>query len=169
MESTKQIRLNSSIQNRNYFMETAYATRKQVFENRHMKMEIIDGILHMHYKKDLVITLIVARNCVEEKLRFLDGNEYPTIVYDEGILSIDREARQLFASDAGTKGFTAFAFIKKNILSKILIDFFLRVSSPKIKSRAFTNPEEAMAWIRNLENRKPAAASDCFVTRLFCN
>jgi hypothetical protein len=125
----------------------------RVFENQYMRMEILDGILHTHYKKGISITLDIAIKCVDQKMKILDGNEYPVIVYDEGILSIDKASRDYFASDKGTQGLTASAFIKKSIFSKILIDFFLRISSPKIKSRAFTNVDEAIEWIRGLEKK----------------
>jgi hypothetical protein len=124
--------------------------KKPVFENAYMTMEIRDGILHTRYKKGIRITRDVAECCVAEKIKFLQGHHYPTIVYDDGILSIDKASRDYFASDKGVQGLTASAFIRKSVFSKILIDFFLRISSPKIRSRAFTSTEEAIAWIRSL-------------------
>jgi hypothetical protein len=132
-------------------MEKVYAKQRQVFESRYMKMELIDGVLHTRYKQGAVITHRIAMNCVEDKLRFLDGNEYPAIVYDEGISGIDRAARRYLASDMGNKGLTAFAYIQKNILTRMLIDLSLRVCTPKVRSRTFASADEAIMWFRDLE------------------
>ena len=117
-------------------------------ENEYMIMEIIDGILYTHYKQGIKLTLDIARQCVDEKIKFLQGIAYPAIVIDNGVISIDKQSRDYFASDMGVTGITAAAFIRKSVFSKILIDFFLRISSPKIPSRAFVDTADAVKWLK---------------------
>ena len=69
--------------------------------------------------------------CVDAKIAFLNGQEYPAMIIDEGVISIDKPSRDYFASEKGIIGITFIAFIRKSFFSKILIDFFLKIIPPK--------------------------------------
>lgn len=122
-------------------------TPSRIFENHQIKMEIKDGVLHAHYKAGLMLNLEEAKKLVEERIKLCEGREYPFIIYDGGVVSMDRDARLFFSSYDGTKGIAMAAFIESSVFSKMLINFFLKLTKPNVKSRAFGNVEEAMKWI----------------------
>ncbi|MES2618332.1 MAG: hypothetical protein V4613_10655 [Bacteroidota bacterium] len=118
------------------------------FENHQLRMEIIDGILHAHYKKGFKITLEDARFLVTERLKLCEGREYPFIIYDGGVISMDKAARDFLASVQGTQGIKIAAFVENSLFSKMLINFFLTVTKQRIKGKAFDSEEKALEWIR---------------------
>lgn len=119
----------------------------RVFENHQIRMEVKDGVLHAHYKAGLKLNLEDAKSLVREREQLCEGKEYPFIIYDGGVVSMDRDARIYFSSYEGTKGISLAAFIETSVFSKMLINFFLNLTKPNVKSRAFNNIEEAMNWI----------------------
>ncbi len=123
---------------------------KNIFENHQLKIEIIGNILHAHYKAGLKLTLADAKYLVEERLKLCNGRSYHFMIYDGGVVSMDRDARVYFSSEEGIKGILSAAFIESSAFSKMLINFFLKITSPKVKSKAFTNVEEAQKWIEGL-------------------
>ncbi len=123
----------------------------QIFENHQLKIEIIDGVLHAHFKAGLKLTLADAKFLVDERVRLCNGKSYPFLIFDGGVVSMDRDARVYFSSDEGIRGILYAAFIESSVFSKMLINFFLKITSPKVKSKAFTNLEDALKWIKGLE------------------
>ncbi len=123
-------------------------TNSKVYENHQIKMEIIDGVLHAHYKAGLQLNLEDAQKLVAERVQLCEGKEYPFLIYDGGVVSMDRDARVFFSSYEGTKGISMAAFVETSVFSKMLINFFLRLTKPNVKSRAFNNVNEALAWIK---------------------
>jgi hypothetical protein len=117
------------------------------FENKIIKMEIIDGIMHATYKKGMKITLPDAENIVSERLKMLDGNILPSIVFDGGVVSLDKAARDYFSSEEGTQGIKCVAIVQSSMFSKMLVNFFLKITKPKIKVKAFDNTQEAIKWL----------------------
>ena len=110
-------------------------------------MEIKDGVLHAHYKAGLMLNIEEAKYLVNERMKLCEGKEYPFVIYDGGVVSMDRDARIFFSSYEGTKGISMAAFIESSVFSKMLINFFLNLTKPNVKSRAFSNIDEAMKWI----------------------
>ena len=120
----------------------------KVYENHQIKMEIINGVLHAHYKAGLQLNLEDAKKLVAERVKLCEDKEYPFLIYDGGVVSMDRDARVFFSSYDGTRGISMAAFIETSVFSKMLINFFLRLTKPNVKSRAFNDVNEALAWIR---------------------
>jgi hypothetical protein len=119
----------------------------KIFENHQLKMEIIDGILHAHYKSGITMNLNDAKYLIKERLVLTEGKEYPFLIYDGGVVAMDRDARVYFSSYEGTQGILIAAFIETSVFSKMLINFFLRITKPRVKSKAFNDVNEGLAWI----------------------
>jgi hypothetical protein len=122
-----------------------------MFENEHIKIEIIDGIMHGTYKKGFKITLEDAKNIVEERSKLLGGKDLHAIIYDGGVVSMDKAARDFLSSDEGIKGLKSVAIIENSFFSKMLINFFLKLTNPKIQVKAFGNQEDALKWLKSLD------------------
>lgn len=117
------------------------------FENHLIKIDIIDGIFHAHYKAGLRLNIEDAKLLVQIRMQLCAGKEYPFIIYDGGVVSMDREARLYFSSYEGTQGIMIAAFLESSVFSKLLINFFLKLTKPRVRSKAFSNLDEAMEWI----------------------
>jgi hypothetical protein len=117
------------------------------FENKIIKMEIIDDIMHATYKEGMKITLPDAQNIVNERIKLLDGRILPTIVFDGGVVSLDKAARDFFSSDEGTQGIKCVAIVQSSMFSKMLVNFFLKITKPKVKVKAFDDVKEAIIWL----------------------
>lgn len=122
-----------------------------MFENEHIKIEIIDGIMHGTYKKGFKITLEDAKTIVDERSKLLDGKSVHAIIYDGGVVSMDKAARDFLSSDEGIHGLKSVAIIENSFFSKMLINFFLKLTNPKIQVKAFSNQEEALKWLKSLD------------------
>lgn len=119
------------------------------FENDLVRMELKeDGILFATYKAGLKLTLEDVKNIVSERLKLLDGKKVPVLIIDSGVVSMDKSARDYLSSDEGIAGLKSAALIENSFFSKMLINFFLRLTNPKIQVRAFGNTDDALKWLR---------------------
>ena len=124
--------------------------KETIFDNHQLKIEIEGDVLHAHYKAGMKLTLSDAKFLVDERVRLCEGKSYHFMIYDGGVVSMDRDARVYFSSEEGIRGILSAAFIESSVFSKMLINFFLKITNPKVRSKAFTNLEDAMLWIKGL-------------------
>ena len=120
----------------------------EIYENQQIKMEIIDGIIHAHYKAGLKITLPDAKTIVAERLKLLKSRVLPGLVLDGGVVSMDKAARDYFSSQEGIQGLKSVAIVENSFFSKMLINFFMRITNASIKVKAFSNEVEALEWLK---------------------
>lgn len=118
-----------------------------VFETQFAHLEIRDGILLVTYKRGITITLAMARQMIKERLAFTQYKPYPILVKDEGLVSVDKDARDFFSNE-GTEGLTAGAFVIKSVYSAFFFNFYLRITSPKVPVKMFTDEIKALEWLR---------------------
>lgn len=121
------------------------------FENHQIKMEIVDGILYGSYKAGFKITLPDAKLIVAERLKLLNGRVLPSLALDGGVVSMDKAARDYFSSSEGIQGIKTVALVENSFFSKMLINFFLKLTNPKIQVKAFNNQKEAIDWLKNTQ------------------
>ncbi len=122
---------------------------KEVFENGMVKMEISNGVLFQYYKEGLSFSLDVSKQVAADRLKFLNGRCCPVIVFNEGIVDMDMDSRDFFASEEGFKGLSIVAFVETMHTSKVLISFsFLEPSNPEINFISFDDIDEAIDWLK---------------------
>ncbi len=122
---------------------------KQCFENDFVKMEIHNGILFQYYKAGSNFNLDVSKKIVKARVDFLKGRNFPVVILDEGIVSMDRASRTFFASDEGLKGVSKAAFVETTVFSHMLIRFFfLRMQKALIAAGVFTSRRDAINWLK---------------------
>jgi hypothetical protein len=122
--------------------------KKSIFENRYFSLEIKDGILHIDYKDNLVITLPIAKEMVSDRIKFQEQEKYE-IIPAIGTLNIkyaNKKAREYLGTE-GIKGLTAAAFVAKGLVTKTLLQIFMTVEKPSIPICVFENENEAIEWI----------------------
>jgi hypothetical protein len=120
---------------------------ENVYDTPHVLLEMKDGILFGTYKRGLKMNIDVAHAIVADRLAFTKGKTVPAIIFNQGVISMDKPARDFLASAEGTKGLTAAALILDSPFSSFLGNFYLSVNKPPMPVRIFTNDQAAVKWI----------------------
>jgi hypothetical protein len=113
----------------------------------YIRFELSNGILYAQYKPGVVITLELAKELLAKRLAFTEHKEYPMLISDMGIVSVEREAWALLSSEEGTHNITAGAMLLNTTYSRILGNFFFKLAAPKIPAKIFSNKERALEWL----------------------
>lgn len=110
-------------------------------------IEVINEIAYIEFNKAIKIELEHAIEMVS--IRKKATNNVPRLVIMDGtnIINVSKEARDYLSSEEATEGIIAGAFIVDSPLTKILGNFFLKISKPNKPSKLFTNREEAIEWL----------------------
>ncbi|HEX6193559.1 MAG TPA: hypothetical protein VFZ42_14395 [Chitinophagaceae bacterium] len=120
---------------------------EKVLDTAYVRYELEGDLLIGWYKKDLKITLPVAREIVKTRLEFADHKPVVALVYNLGVVSFNKDARDYLASDEGVQGVIAGAIVLDSPVGSFLGNFYLSVAKPKIPSRIFSKKEAAMKWL----------------------
>lgn len=77
-----------------------------------------------------------------------NGNPYVVLVVPEPFAQISREARELIASNKLGNNTIAKAIIVKTLAHKLIVDFYLAVNKPFMKTKTFNAKEPALLWLK---------------------
>lgn len=112
-------------------------------------LEISNGIVILTYKKGMNLNLKAASSLVEERLELTRGQTYPALIDAEGIVTIDKKARDYFATERAQYGISAAALVCKSFYSRVLANFFLNLtaSQRKIPAKIFRSRQKALLWL----------------------
>jgi hypothetical protein len=119
----------------------------RVLDTPYVYMKLEDGILRGYYKENVRITAEIARTIVKERFEYFDRKSFPALIFDNGVKSIDKEARVYFSSPEGIIGLTAACLVLKSSFSMVLGNFLLKLNRPIIPVRIFTNELSALKWL----------------------
>ena len=86
------------------------------------------------------------------RLELTEGRALPVLVYNQGVVSITREARDFLASAKGVEGITAGAFVLNSPVGSFIGNFFLAVHQPKVPARIFRKTEDALRWLEKFRH-----------------
>ena len=109
--------------------------------------EVRDNILIATYKKGIRVNLEIAKKIVQDRLTFTGNKPMVALIYNQGVISMDKEARDYLSSSAGIEGLKAGAIILDSTFTSILGNFILSVSKPKIPAKMFKNVSQAIKWL----------------------
>ena len=115
-------------------------------ENHHATYHIRNGIMHITYKPSISIDLAAAIQIVGDRLKLQEGLSFPVLCDIRGIHEVNKSARDYLAIEGSTL-VTAVAFIVEPTVSKVLSEFYLRISSPPVPSQTFTNIDNARKFL----------------------
>lgn len=115
--------------------------------------EIRDKLLIATFKKGLKIDVEIAKEIVKDRLSFTEGKMTVAIVYNQGVVSLDKKARDFFSSPQGNENLKAGAIILDSSFTAVLGNFFLSVNKPNIPARLFTDTDKAIKWLKKFANK----------------
>ena len=114
--------------------------------NEYATYQIIDGILHIDYHKDVVLDLPAAVYIVKDRLSIQEGRFMPVLCDIRYIQAINKAARG-YLSIEGSVLVKAVAFLIDSPVSEVLSEFYLRTSKPPIPTESFTTKNEALRFL----------------------
>jgi hypothetical protein len=115
----------------------------------YIDFEIENGVLIGTYKPNVLITLKYAKEIVAARIAFMDGGQMPILILNQGIIKMDKDARDYLASAEGIEGLKCAAILLDSNFISITVNFFLKVTKPKLLVKTFTNKQEALNWLQD--------------------
>ncbi|HWJ92371.1 MAG TPA: hypothetical protein VNR87_14745 [Flavisolibacter sp.] len=120
---------------------------KTNFNTGYIDYTIEQGIIIASYKNGVHINLDIAKEIVEARIRFSDKKSYPVLINSQGVVSMDKAARDYFSSEQGIRGLKAAAIVVNSPFSSFLGNFFLWVNRTRLPVKIFTNHQAAFEWL----------------------
>lgn len=121
-----------------------------VLEGTYMKFEIIDSILIATYKENMIIDRLAAEISVKERIEFTNQMCIPALVDATSVKEVNKQARDYFGSEEGSRYLNASAIYTNSLLATYLANFILMVNFQKtrIPIKLFTDKQKAIEWLK---------------------
>ena len=107
-----------------------------------------DGIVRIIWIPGAEVTLEDAQETMAAYLKLNMGKRRPLLVDTKTMKSLARGARQYYASEEAAKVASAVALIIGTPVSRVLGNFYLGVSHPKLPTRLFSSEHDALEWLK---------------------
>lgn len=125
---------------------------KKIIDNSLHRIEVKQGLLHGAYHPSLKhINLNIAKQLVKDRKIVSRGISYPVFVDVSRSVSMDKPARDYFASEEATEGLIAIGVLVRNWFQKSIVNFWYKVSKPKIPTRLFHDKKSAIQWLNDFK------------------
>jgi hypothetical protein len=121
----------------------------ETLDTPYISFEIKESILVASYKKGLKINLPIAEEIVKARLIFTNERNIPVMILNQGVVSIEKKARDFLSSKNGIKGVKAAAIVLKTPFGSFLGNFLISVTKPSMPAKIFSTEEAAMRWLKN--------------------
>lgn len=116
------------------------------------KNEEDERIIFWNYAPSLEMDIDIARELVQNRLEYTKGKSVYALIDVTNLKSTTKEARDFMNSeDGGLKGLLGGAFLSSNVVATLLVNLYLKVNSPSIPAKFFTNRQEALSWLRKVK------------------
>lgn len=106
-----------------------------------------DGIARIIHVPGAEVTLEDARETMTVYKKLNNGKRLPLFIDTKTMKSLSREARHFYASDEAAACASAAAIMVGTPVSRVLGNFYLGLSNPRLPSRLFSDEGEALAWL----------------------
>lgn len=116
-------------------------------ETKYVNFLVENGILIATYAPNLIISLDIAKEMVEERIRFSDGITFPILVDLRGLASIDTLSRKYFTTERALKYTSAGALLVESLISKLAGNIYITVDRPALPAKLFTDKNKAIRWL----------------------
>ena len=114
----------------------------------YVHLRIKNNILVGAYKKDLRINLEVAKAIVQSRIFFTGNTKMPSLIISQGVITMDKPAREYLSSKEATEGLAASAIVVNSAFSSFLGNFFLSVNKTNIPVKIFSDAVKAEEWLQ---------------------
>ena len=106
-----------------------------------------DGIMHMHFKEDVDVTLEELKLVNAAAKELGGGKKYPNLVTMGKYTSITKEAREYMTTEECNDHTLADAFVLVSFHQRLLASYFLRFNKLSNTIRLFDDEASAVTWL----------------------
>jgi hypothetical protein len=111
--------------------------------------KIENDIIFFKYRPSIEIDIAMAKDLVNKRLDYTGGQSVYTLIDFTNVKSVTKEARDYMNSpEGGLKGILGGAFLSNSVVATLFINLYLKVSSPSIPAKFFTNTDDAITWLQ---------------------
>ncbi len=131
--------------------------RIKQFEFARLEYNESTNILIYRVKQGIVVDV----HEISEMLKYVEEfmgyvHHYAVIDFGDNLLSTT-EARKAYALSSYIQKYRiADAFLVKSLAVRLVANFFINVTKPKIRTKLFTSEAQALQWLENIEKALPA-------------
>ncbi len=108
-----------------------------------------NGIIWRILRPGAVDEVEDAREALAAVTSLCDGVPRPVLNDMRGLVSVSREARNVFADPQLTSSVKAAALLADSPATSLIGSFFLGLNHPPYPAALFTDLEEALAWLKS--------------------
>ena len=113
------------------------------------------NILIYRVKQDITIDVAEIKEMIEYVKEFIGDKKHMALIDFGASVGSTTEGRKVYAdSDYLLDKRIADAFLVRSLPMRLIANFFIRVTKPKIPTRLFTSEVEAFKWLEGF-NDKP--------------
>lgn len=120
----------------------------KVLDTPYVYYELRGDLLVVTYKKDLKVNPEMAKEIIKERHDFTNNKPVVLLVYNQGVVRMDKKAREYLSSGDGVKGIIAAGIVVGSPFTSFMANFFVSVNKPKMPVRVFSNSEDALTWLQ---------------------
>ena len=107
-----------------------------------------DGTLVLRFDAECRLTESGTKEMADAHVELADGSARLVLADVRGLISADRGSRQIASGPNVTRATSRLAILVGNPVTRVLGNFFLKVSTPKYPTRIFNDETSARAWLR---------------------
>ena len=107
-----------------------------------------DGIVRAIDFPNAEERLADAKENVAAVVKVSKGEKYPVLVDGRNVKSITREARAYYAGGEIANAISAMAVLIGAPVSRMIGNFYLSFSNPKLPAKLFTSETQALEWLK---------------------
>lgn len=109
------------------------------------------NILFFRVKQDQEVDVDQIKEMLSYTEEFIGQKKHCCVVDFGGNLTSTTEARKIYADSGYLESYRiADAFIVRSLGVRIVANFFINVTKPKVKTKLFVSDKEAVAWLESV-------------------
>lgn len=118
------------------------------YEDDQLKIKLDERkILYVSFKKETSLTLETAKKFISGRAKITEGKNYPVLSDLRNIKNSEEDAIKFLDSIATDN--TTTAIITNNKFERLIGNFIVAISKPRLPIRLFKNEERALLWLNN--------------------
>jgi len=110
--------------------------------------QYLDKIVCIEIKDHIEITELDIEDLLNLLQKNLGENKYPTLIIMNEFTNLTKEAKDLSASERGTKNSDCEVMIVNNFGNQLIYKMYMLLSKPRVLTNVFTSKEDGLKWLR---------------------
>lgn len=112
------------------------------------------NILIYRVRQDITIDVVEIKEMIEYVKEFMGDKKHMALIDFGASVGSTTEGRKVYAeSDYLLDNRIADAFLVRSLSMRLIANFFIRVTKPKIPTRLFTSEVEAFKWLEGFKDK----------------